>query len=413
MKQSQLVTKTRKELPKDETSINSQLLLRAAFIDKLFAGVYSYLPLGLRTLNKIENIVREEMNAIGGQEILMPALHPRENWDTTGRWDTVDVLFKLTGSGEKEYALGATHEEIVTPLVQKYVTSYKQLPQAVYQIQTKFRNEARAKSGLLRGREFRMKDMYSFHISQEELNSFYETVTAAYERIYERCGLGEKTYLTFASGGVFSKYSHEFQTVTEYGEDTIYICEKCKLAVNREIITEQPNCPSCNSNDLKETKAIEVGNIFKLNTRFSDAFHFTLPDESGKDQSVLMGCYGIGPSRVMGTIVELCHDEKGIQWPEEVAPFQVHLVSLCREMQDKEKAQELYEQLLAEKIEVLFDERENVTAGEKFADSDLIGIPVRIVVSQKTLGTQSVEMKKRNQDEAVMVSLSEIVRMLK
>lgn len=407
MRQSELCTKTQKEISKEETSINAQFLLRGGFIDKLTSGVFSYLPLGLRVLNKIEAIVREEMNSLGAQEILMPALHPRENWDTTGRWDVVDVLFKLVGSGDKEYALGATHEEIVTPLLKKYIASYKDLPRAVYQIQTKFRNEARAKSGVLRGREFRMKDLYSFHKNQDDLDTYYEIVKDAYFRIYNRCGIGSLTYLTYASGGAFSKFSHEFQTLTSSGEDLIYICESCKVALNKEIIDEIGMfCPECKSPNVKEEKAIEVGNIFKLGTKFSEPFELNFQDEQDTTHPVIMGCYGIGPSRVMGTVVEVHNDERGILWPKEIAPFDVHLISLCKDEQ-KPQAELLYKQL-SQKVEVLFDDRIDVTAGTKFADSDLIGIPVRIVVSQKTLEKNSVEVKFRAESEAKLVSLDEI-----
>ncbi len=414
MRQSKLFTKTQKDVSKDEASINAQLLLRGGFVDRLTAGVYSYLPLGLRVLNKIENIIREEMNTIGGQEILMPALHPRENWDTTGRWDIMDVLFKLNGAGEKEYALGATHEEIITPLMQKSITSYKELPTAVYQIQTKFRNEARAKSGILRGREFRMKDLYSFHTNQQDLDEYYEKVRIAYNRIYERCGLGSNTYYTYASGGAFSKFSHEFQTVTPAGEDHIYICEKCTVALNKEIVAEMGmQCPQCSEKSLREEKAIEVGNIFKLGTKFSDAFGFSFQDESDEAHPVIMGCYGIGPSRVMGTVIEVHHDEKGILWPKNVAPYAVHIVSLCREESDVEKANAIYAMLEGESVEVLYDDREGLRAGEKFADSDLLGIPVRLVVSPKTLEQNSVEVKLRSAAEATLVRIDELSVFLK
>ncbi|MEK7064928.1 MAG: aminoacyl--tRNA ligase-related protein, partial [Patescibacteria group bacterium] len=325
MRQSKLFTKTQREAPKDEVSLNAQLLIRAGFVDKLMAGVYTYLPLGLRVLDKIKNIIREEINAVGGQEILMPALNPKENWVKTGRWDGLDVLFRLEGAGGKEYALGASHEEVVTPLVQRFANSYKDLPVAVYQIQDKFRNEPRAKSGLLRGREFSMKDLYSFHANEKDLDGYYEKVKAAYLKIYERCGLGPLTHVVFASGGTFSKYSHEFQTITEYGEDTIFVCSKCGTGVNKEIIDEQKTCPECGNEKLEEKKSIEVGNIFKLKTKYSAAFDYKYTDEKGEKQIVTMGCYGIGPSRVLGTIVEVHHDDGGIIWPESVAPFQIHL----------------------------------------------------------------------------------------
>lgn len=402
MKQSKLFTKTTKEYPKDETSFNAQVLIKAGFIDKLSAGIYSFLPLGLRVHNKICNIIREEMDKIGGQEILMPALTPKELWQKTDRWKNFDVLFKVKGSDKKEYALGATHEEVITPLAGKHIFSYKELPVYIYQIQTKFRNELRAKAGLIRGREFSMKDLYSFHTNQKDLDEYYEKIKEAYFKIFERCGLKEITYLTFASGGAFSKYSHEFQTLTEKGEDTIFICEKCKIAINQELIEEQKACPQCQGKDFKEEKAIETANIFKLGTRFSKPFNLQFSDEKGNKQDVLMGCYGFGPSRTMGTIVEVHHDEKGIIWPEEIAPFKVHLISL-----DKAKeADKLYNDL-KDKVEILYDDRDK-SAGEKFADADLIGIPYRLIVSQKTLEKDSVELKKRNEEKTELVKLDNI-----
>lgn len=410
MRQTQLFTKTAKDVSKEEVSANAQLLLRAGFVDRLFAGVYTFLPLGLRTLAKIENIIREEMNRVGGQEILLPALHPKENWETTGRWNEVDVLFKLMGSGDKEYALGATHEEIVTPTVQKFVNSYKDLPRAVYQIQTKFRNEARAKSGILRGREFRMKDLYSFHANQADLDTYYDRMIEAYFRVYERCGLRAKTYLTYASGGAFSKYSHEYQTVTDAGEDLIYICDKCEVAVNKEILADLKNaCPQCQNAELREAKAIEVGNIFKLGTRFSEPFGFNFVDENNQAQPVIMGCYGIGPSRVMGTIVELLHDDKGILWPAEVAPFKFHLVSLATDADTVGKANEVYESLVNAGHEVLYDDRADVRAGEKFADSDLLGLPWRLVISTKSLAAGGVEIKNRTTGNTHIIALTDLI----
>ncbi|MFA7653813.1 MAG: aminoacyl--tRNA ligase-related protein [Candidatus Magasanikbacteria bacterium] len=408
MYQSKLFTKTLREAPKDEVSLNAQLLIRAGFIDKLMAGVYTFLPLGLRTLNKIQNIIREEINAVGGQEVLMPALNPKENWEKTGRWSGLDVLFKLEGAGDKEYALGASHEEVVTPLVQKFAVSHKDLPCAVYQIQNKFRNEPRAKAGLLRGREFSMKDLYSFHKDEKDLDGYYEKVKAAYFKIYERVGLGAITHLVFSSGGTFSKYSHEFQTITKYGEDTVYICEKCGVGVNKEIIAEQIICPECGGKDLKEEKAIEVGNIFKLMTKYSAAFDYNYIAEDGSKKPVMMGCYGIGPSRVMGTIAEVLHDENGIIWPQSVAPFNVHLVSFGKNGDEVAKtADKLYNDLTKRGVEVLYDDRD-IGAGAKFADADLIGIPKRIVVSKKTLEQNSVEVKMRNEKENKLVNINKL-----
>ncbi len=408
MRQTQLFTKTIKELPKDETSYNAQALIRAGFIDKVGAGIYSYLPLGKRVLDKICQVVREEMNRIGGQEILMTGLIPKENWEATGRWASFDALFRLSGNDEKQYALGATHEEVVTPLAKKFIFSYKDLPFGVYQIQTKFRNEKRAKAGLLRGREFLMKDLYSFHVDQADLDAYYDKAIKAYKEIYNRLGLGDITYVTYASGGSFAKYSHEFQTVAEAGEDLIYICEKCHIAVNKEIISEQDSCPLCGNKELKEQKAIEVGNIFKLGTKFSDPFGLKYKDESGKENLAIMGCYGIGPSRLLGTIVETFHDAKGMLWPENIAPYKIHLLSL----KENKAADEIYNKLTAAGLEILYDDRD-LSAGEKFADADLIGCPYRLVVSAKTLKEGSLELKQRASADSELVKIEELVAKLK
>ena len=401
LRQTQLVSRTSRDAAKEDVSVNAQLLVRAGFVDKLFAGVYSYLPLGVRVLAKIEHIIREEMTRIGSQEVLMPALQPREIWETTKRWD-MEVLFRLKGAGDRDLALGPTHEEVVTPLVGRFIQSYKDLPTSVFQIQTKFRNEPRAKSGVLRGREFRMKDMYSFHIDQADMDAYYERAKEAYTRVFARCGLGAQTFLTFASGGAFSKYSHEYQTITPFGEDTIHLWREKGIAVNREIADEVRDTPEWKGASLEEVKAIEVGNIFQLGTRFSDACGISVQDAQGTKRPVLMGCYGIGSTRLLGTIVEVHHDERGIRWPEEVAPFDVHLVSLVRSADEKAAVDKLVEQLEARGVDVLLDDRD-VSAGQKFADSDLIGIPIRGVVSAKTLAAGVVEVKRRASAEAERV----------
>ncbi len=405
MRYSQLFGRTSKSIPADADSINAKLLTQGGFIQKEISGVYNYLPLGLRVLTKIQNIIREEMNKIGGQEILMPTMTQEESWVTTGR-HTMDVLFHLKGQGGTNLVLNPTHEEVVTPLAQKYIFSYRDLPFYVYQIQNKFRNEARAKSGLLRGREFNMKDLYSFHADEEDLNRYYEIVKQAYYKIYQRLGIGDITVLTFASGGSFSQYSHEFQTLCANGEDTIYLCEKCKLAVNKEIIDIQKTCPECGSGDLKTVKAIEVGNIFKLRNKYSKAFNFCYSDKNGQEKIVEMGCYGLGPSRTMGAIVECLHDDKGIIWPETISPYQIHLVALdLHDETIKSKAENLYQKLLDKNIEVLYDDRQDITAGTKFADADIIGIPTRLVISKRSLENGSVESKKRNQEKSQNISL--------
>jgi prolyl-tRNA synthetase len=408
MRQSQLFAKTSKEISKEETSFNAQALIRAGFINKLGAGIYTFLPLGLRVLNKITNIIKEEMNSFGGQEVLMPALTPKSVWETTNRWDNFDALFKLVGSDSREYALGATHEEISTPLAQKFCSSYKNLPFSIYQIQTKFRNEKRAKAGLMRGREFLMKDLYSFHASQEDLDDYYQKAQKVYSDIYSKLGLGDVTYMTYASGGAFSKYSHEFQTLSDAGEDLIYICDKCKVAINKEIIGEQDVCPECSSKELREAKAIEVGNIFKLGTRFSKAFNFNYLDKDGLSKEVVMGCYGIGISRLMATIVEVYNDDKGIIWPLNVAPFAVHLISFNQ----NEEAEKIYKELNDAGFEVLLDDRDGLSLGQKLNDADLIGCPYRLIVSQKNIEAGQIEFKDRSKEEVVMIESGNLINFL-
>jgi len=406
MKCSEMRLKTLRDTSKATESINADLLIRAGYIDQVMAGVYTYLPLGLRVIKNIESIIRKEMDAIGGQEILMPALQPAENWKLTGRWESLDDLFRFTSYYTKnDYTLGPTHEEIVVPLMKKSINSYKDLPIYTYQIQDKFRDEKRAKAGLLRGREFLMKDLYSFHTDQADLDEYYEKVKAAYGNIFRIAGIGDKTYYTFASGGSFAKYSHEFQTESVSGEDTIFLCEKCRVAINKEIIEDQDKCPECGSMDLKTIKSIEVGNIFKLGTKYSAPFELNYVDEKDVSKPVIMGCYGIGLGRLMGTVVEVSHDEKGIIWPASIAPYQVVLVSLGDETVIKQ-AEKVYKDLLAHGVEVLWDDRDE-TAGAKFADADLVGIPLRVVVSKKSLDNDSIELKLRNNDKAEQVRLDE------
>lgn len=401
MKQSQLFTKTRREAPADEVSKNAILLTRAGFINKEMAGVYDFLPLGLMVLNKIIGIIREEMNKLGGQEIFMSSLQRKELWEKTDRWseENVDVWFKTKLKEGSELGLGFTHEEPISNMLEQFVSSYKDLPFSVYQFQTKFRNETRAKSGVMRTREFVMKDLYSFSIDEKQHQEFYDKVAESYKEIFRRVGLGEKTYITRASGGSFSEFSHEFQTLTEAGEDLIYITDESNMeAVNKELGERQE----------EEKKAVEVGNIFTLGTKFSDpSLSFT--DENGERRPVFMGSYGIGPARLMGTIVEVLSDEKGIIWPEEVSPFRVHLIALGEKT--KEAAEELYKTLQAENIEVLYDDRD-LRAGEKFADSDLIGIPTRIVIGDKGLESKMFEVKDRKSGETELLSLEHLLTRL-
>lgn len=413
MLQSTLPKFTKKEFPKDEEAYNAQILVRAGFVDKLMSGVYTYLPLGLRVIKRIENIIRKHIDTLGAQEVLMPVLHPKENWQMTGRWDELDVLFKISSDDHKEYALGATHEEVVTPLAQKAVFSYKDLPLGLYQIQTKFRDEPRAKSGVLRGREFIMKDLYSFHATEDDLHRYYERVERVYEAIFAELGIAQKTYKTFASGGTFSQYSHEYQTVFDRGEDVIFICPACKIAVNKEIIIQQSNCPSCGSDQLVEQRASEVGNIFKLHAKYSSPFNFSYSDDQGVPCPVLMGCYGMGVSRLMGICAEFFHDDRGLAWPPSIAPFDVHVIALCGSDATANelimrRAREVYDVLIASGSQVLFDDRSDVSAGEKFTESDLIGIPIRMVVSSKT--GDHVEVKHRREEAVSLVDFSDITQ---
>lgn len=412
MRQSHLFTKTRKEAPKDEVSKNAQLLIRAGFVHKEMAGVYSYLPLGRRVLEKIENIIRKEMDAIGGQETRLATLHPSEPWKQTGAWETVDILFKIQSRTEKEYAIGQSEEEIATPIVAQYVQSYKDLPLAIYQIGQKYRDELRAKAGIMRGREFGMKDMYSFHATQDDFDRFYAIAKEAYHKIYNRVGLTAK--VTEASGGSFSeKVSYSFEVLTDAGEDNIYYCEECDFCVEDEIAKQKPGdtCPRCGKGVLKEAKAVEAGNVFDLGQKYPKAFNFTYRAEDGSEQYPIVGCYGIGTTRLMGTIVEVFSDDKGIVWPEAVAPFAVHIVSLGDNEDVTKEAEELYKQLTDAKVDVLWDDRD-ARAGEKFADSDLIGIPLRVVVSEKTLAAGKFECVERSTGRTHHLSTSELLERL-
>ena len=404
MRQSTLFTKTRKEAPSDEVSKNAQLLIRAGYVHKEMAGVYSYLPFGMRVLKNIEAIVRDEMNKVGGQEIRMATLHPSEPWKQTGAWDNVDVVFKINSRTEKEYTIGQSEEEIITPIVQEYVTSYKDLPLAVYQIGQKYRDELRAKSGIMRGREFTMKDMYSFHESQEDFDRFYGIMKEAYLRVYDRCGLVAKA--TEASGGAFTKkLSYEYMVLTSAGEDDILYCDSCSYCANVEITQEKEGgtCTRCSGGKLARATASEVGNIFDLGTKYADDFGFTYKDKNGEGQKPIIGCFGIGISRLMGVVVEALSDEKGMVWPRAIAPFSVHLVELgSADDSVRTEAEKIYNELTSRGVEVLWDDRD-LRPGEKFADSDLIGIPTRIVVSEKSLAQGKVEMKDRKTGEVSMV----------
>lgn len=407
MRQSFLFTKTRKEAPKDEVAKNADLLIRAGYIYKEMAGVYSMLPLGLRVVNNICTIIREEMNQLGAQEVELTSLQEKSLWEKSGRWSdaVVDNWFKTTLKNETEVGLAFTHEEALTQLMKGYISSYRDVPRYVYQIQKKFRNESRAKSGIMRGREFLMKDLYSFSPDIESHNLFYAQAQLAYKNIFERVGLGDITYLTSASGGSFSKYSHEFQTVTDAGEDIIYIDEKAKTAINKEIAED--------TTGLVEKKSVEVGNIFTLGTRYSEPFELTYTDTEGNIKPVIMGSYGIGIGRLMGTVAEVLSDDKGLVWPDSIAPFKVHLVALSREDgKVVEYADTLYGELTGAGIEVLYDDRD-MRPGEKFADADLIGIPYRIVVSEKLYKENKLELKIRKTGETAILPYDDIREKIK
>lgn len=407
MLQSELLPKTLKQPPQDADTVNHRLLVQAGFVRQTMAGVYTYLPLGLRVLNKIRDIIRAEMDAVGGMEIAMPALHPSSNWKQTGGWDKVDVLFKLQSRTGKEYALGQSHEEIVTPLAKEMINSYRDLPLALYQIGWKYRDELRAKSGILRGREFEMKDMYSFHETQEDFEKFYENVKRAYLRAYKKVGLTTK--VTEASGGAFTeKISYEFMVLTDAGEDDILYCNECEFCINTEIVKEEKEgieCPKCGKDKLKKARASEVGNVFDLEEKFVRAFDLKFVNRNGKSVYPIMGCYGWGTTRTMGVVVEKYNDDKGIVWPEAIAPFNVHLI----ELPGAKGAREIYDKLTKTGVEVLWDDRD-IPAGQKFADSDLIGIPHRLVVSEKT--GDKIEYKKRDSEEIKLANINELLKIL-
>ena len=412
MKQSQLSSKTRKEAPKDEISKNSNYLIRAGYISKEMAGVYSFLPLGLRVINKIENIIRDEMNKIGGIEMRTSIIQSKEVWEKSNRWDDnlIDNWFKTKLKNGTEVGLSFTNEEAHANILKQYISSYKDLPVYPYDFKSIFRNEARSKSGMLRGREFYWKALYSFSKDEKEHNEFYEKSKVAYMNIFKRVGIGEMTHMTFSAGGSFSKFSHEFQSITPAGEDTIYLDEKSGIAVNKEVYTDEVlKSLNLKKEQLVEKKAIEVGNIFSLGTKFSEPFDLKYKNEKGEEKLVVMGSYGIGLSRLMGTVVEILADDKGLVWPVTIAPFKVHVVELTSgNKKVKETAEKLYKELAKEGVEVLYDDR-GTRAGEKFNDSDLIGIPLRIVVSEKGLDKGEFEIKQRKDGKVLSMKEKDVL----
>ncbi len=410
MKLSLLATKTRRDAPKDETAKNAQLLIKAGYIYKDAAGVYGMLPLGMIVLNNIIAIIREEMNAVGGQEVLMTSLQRKELWSQTDRWDdkNVDVWFKSKLKNDTEVGFAWSHEEQMTAMMAEHISSYRDLPVQIYQFQTKFRNETRAKSGIMRTREFIMKDLYSFAKSEDEHKNIYDKQTKAYTKIFDRLGIGEWTYFTYASGGAFAEFSHEFQTITDAGEDIIYIHKEKKIAINEEVLNDKVmEGLGVKRHDLEEVKAAEVGNIFNLGTTKSVPLGLTFTDEDGTVKPVIMGSYGIGPARVMGVIVERYADDKGLVWPKGIAPAQIHLVRLGQDEDVVAAADDLYTDLQKKGKTVLYDDRD-VSAGAKFGDADLIGIPLRYTISKKTLAEDSVEVKERISEDSKMVKISQL-----
>ncbi|MCA9347385.1 prolyl-tRNA synthetase [Candidatus Saccharibacteria bacterium] len=414
MRVSQLITKTRKEAPADETAKNAQLLIRAGYVHKDAAGVYVWLPLGRKVLNNIIQIIRDEMDAIGGQEVVMSTLQRKEVWERTNRWDDeiVDVWFKTTYKNGTEAGLAWSHEEQMVDTFRQHIDSYKDLPKAAYQFQNKLRNETRAKSGIMRTREFIMKDMYSFARTEAEHKEFYDKVTAAYLRIFERLGIGESTYFTVASGGAFAEFSHEFQTICEAGEDVVYIDDEKHIAINEEVMRDDVlKNLGVQKDKLRKAKTAEVGNIFSFGTSKSEPYDFVYTDENGEQQFVVMGSYGIGPARVMGVIVEHMGDDQGIVWPTEIAPYQLHITSLGNDDAVIAEANKIYNNLISAGFSVIWDDRD-VSAGEKFADADLMGMPYRVVVSKKTIDSEAYEVKVRKTGEVLQLNLDELKKLL-
>lgn len=408
-KLSQLFSKTSKSAPADETAKNAQLLIRAGYIHKEMAGVYAYLPLGLAVVENIKQIVREEMNALGSHELIMTNLQRKELWEKTDRWDDekVDVWFKTKLQNEHELGLAWSHEEPITDMMKNHIQSYRDLPAYVYQFQTKMRNELRAKSGIMRCREFVMKDLYSYTRDEAQHKKFYDSVAEAYMKIFKRAGIVDSTFYTFASGGAFTQFSHEFQTVCDSGEDIIYLSRDKKIAINKEVYNDKVvRQLGLDKDDLEEVKAAEVGNIFSFGSTKTEQLGL-MYDDQGQSKPVILGSYGIGVTRLMGVLAELFADEKGLVWPEEVAPSKVYLVPIGDSAEVKAAADKLYDDLSKQNVGVLYDDRD-ARPGEKFADADLLGIPARVVISEKSLKQGKVELKYRKSDKTELVSPEQI-----
>lgn len=411
MRLSKNFTRTIKQAPADEVARNAQLLIRAGYVHKTMAGVYSFLPLGLKVVENIKQIVREEMNKIGSQELVMSTLQSKDLWQETGRWsdELVDVWFKSHLQDGTEVGFGWTHEEPIVDLLRNYLKSYKDLPISVYQFQNKLRNELRAKSGIMRGREFVMKDMYSVHASKEDLDNYYNAAIEAYKRCYDRFGIGDETYVTFASGGAFTKFSHEFQTICDAGEDYIYLHRGKNIAVNEEVLDEAVKELGIDHSELERVKTAEVGNIFNFGTQKSEEMRLVFTDAEGVEQYAYMGSYGIGITRVMGVIVEKFADDKGLVWPENIAPAKVYLVQIGS--QSRATADELYQKLQSAGIETIYDDRDE-RPGVKFADAELLGIPYRVTVSDRLLDDGKWEVSTRQTGEQRLLTADELLATL-
>ncbi len=414
MRLSHLFTKTRKDAPADEVAKNAQLLIKAGFVHKEMAGVYDFLPLGMKVVENIKQIIREEMDAVGGNELIMSTLQRKELWEKTDRWDDekVDVWFKTKLKNDNELGMGWSHEEPICDMMRSHISSYKDLPAYVYQFQNKLRNEIRAKSGVMRGREFVMKDMYSFSSSDQMHDDFYKKTIEAYHRVFKRLGIGDITYLTTADGGAFTQFSHEFQTICEAGEDVVYLDKKQKVAVNEEVMSDEVlEKLSLNRGDLEKTKTAEVGNIFSFGGDKSQQLGLHFTDEGGKQNPVILGSYGIGITRLVGVITEIMADDKGLVWPEAIAPAQVHIVAIGDDKDVVSQADMIHDLLAARGIDVLYDDR-NERVGQMLADADLIGCPKRVVVSKKSLEAGGVEVKQRTEEASEVIAATKLIESL-
>ena len=412
---TQLFTRTSKSHPSDETALNAQLLIRAGYVHKEMAGVYSYLPLGLAVVENIKQIVREEMDAIGGQELIMSSLQPKETWEATDRWDDekVDIWFKSKLKNGTDVGFGWSHEEAIIKMMKNHLSSYKDLPANVYQFQTKMRNELRSKSGVMRGREFVMKDMYSCSTDKQMHENFYNQTITAYHRSFARMGIGEDTFLTFASGGAFTEFSHEFQTICLAGEDIVYLSRDKKIAINEEVMMDEVlDKLELKRSELEQVKTAEVGNIFDFGTIKSEQTDFTFTNESGQKQLVHLGSYGIGITRLVGVIAERFSDQNGLVWPVSVAPAVVYIARIGDDKPVADLADDIYNTMQSQQISVIYDDRD-VRPGEKFGDADLLGIPFRVVVSNKTIESQEFEVKDRMSGESTRLAKDNLLETIK